>query len=110
MFKRLMLCLVLVLALAMPLSAMEDGQQCTLIKGARVVQLLPDQSLRHVITPQDYSITIGSEILVTGVENLSKLDGFNWTGGHLALVEVDFGSGPAPLILAVRPESVKDCK
>jgi len=115
MFKKFTLCLLLVIALVVgPIGggvfAMENNQQCTLIAGSKILQILPDQSLRGVITPQDDTISIGAQITAEMAENLTRQVGFNWTGAHIAMIEVDFGTGPMPLMLVVRPENVKDCK
>ena len=115
MFKNLFICLALVMALvAGPIGggvyAMEDGQQCTVIGGEKILQILPDQSLRGVIVPQDNTIILGPQITAKMAENLTRQAGFDWVGAHMALIEVDFGAGPMPLMLVVRPQSVKDCK
>jgi len=115
MLKRLMLCLVLVIALVAGgidgVYAMEDGQTCTLLKGEKIIQILPDTSLRGVITPEESAILLGPELTEKIATRLNtEAPPFDWTGGHMALIEIDFGGGPMPLMIVVRPENVKDCE
>ena len=111
MFKKLILVLTLVFALALPAVAMEDGQQCTLIEGGRVIQILPDSSLRGVINPEDISVEIGPELTPEAVEMITNATRENdWQGAHMGMVEVDLGAGPYPCMIIIRPQYVKDCK
>jgi len=119
MFKKLMLCLVLVMALvAGPIGgaalAAEDGQTCTLLGGVKIIQIMPDGTLMGVTTPGEISIKIGAEIDAEMVANLnSQSTGehtMDWTGGNMGIVEYDFGSGPVPLLLVVKDVDVRDCK
>ena len=112
MFKKLVMCLVLVMFLAGPLNglmAAEDGDECTLKKGMKVVQLLPDRSMRGIIVPADVDIKIGPEIPGSMVGRLNALGGgMEWTGGNMGMIEVDFGNGPVPIMLIVKDSDV-DC-
>jgi hypothetical protein len=112
MLKKLFICLALITALILPLNviAMEDGQQCSLIAGTKVLQILPDHSIRGVIAPVDTPVEIGPQIPASLAENLARQMGLNWTGAHMAMIEIDFGHGPVPVILVVRPVSVEDCQ
>ena len=113
MLKKLILCLTLVLALTIGSSAiaMENEQECTMIKGSRVVQVMPNTSLRGVTVPEDIDITIGPELVPTMVNNLnSQTPGVDWTGAHMGMISVDFGQGPMPLVIVVKIGDVKDCK
>jgi len=111
MFKKLILTLILVFVLAMPLSAMEDGQQCTLIEGGRVIQIMPDHSLRGVINPEETSVDIGAELTPDAVDILTNATKDNdWQGAHMGIVMVDIGAGPFPCLIVIRPQYVKDCK
>ena len=113
MLKKLFLCLTLVLALMVGSSAiaMENEQECTMIKGSRIIQVMPNSSLRGVTVPEDIAITIGPELVPTMVNNLNpQTPGVDWTGAHMGMVSVDFGQGPMPLIVVVKVEDVKDCK
>ncbi len=116
MFKKLTLCLVLVIALVFgPIGggiyAMEDGQQCTLIEGARVIQILPDHSLRGVINPEELSVDIGPELTPEAITTMSRATKeTDWQGAHMGIVMVDLGAGPFPCVIVVKPQYVKDCK
>ena len=115
MLKKLLLCLVLTVALMIGgidgVYATEDGQDCTVLEGQKILQVMPDKSMRGVITPEEYTITLGPETAEKTVARLNKIaPPFDWTGAHIALIVIDFGNGPVPLMLVVRPENVKDCK
>ena len=111
MFKKL---LVLVLALFLFLSpaalACEDGQSGVLMKGMKVIQIMPDRSLRGVTVPSDVNINIGPELNEDMVQNLNSQTDMDWTGGNLGIIEVDFGQGPTPVMLVVKDSDVRDCK
>ena len=113
MFKKLFICLALIVALVLPLnvSALENNQQCTLIEGARVIQILPDQSLRGVINPAEMVVEIGPKLTPEAVTMMTRATKENdWEGAHMGIVTVDFGNGPYPCMIIVRPQYVKDCK
>ncbi len=119
MFKKLMLCLVLVMALvAGPIGgaavAAEEGQTCTLLAGVKIIQIMPDRTLMGVITPGEISIAIGAEIDAEMVANLNNQStgehAMDWTGGNMGMVEYDFGHGPVPLMLVIKDVDVRDCK
>jgi len=118
MFKQLLLAVLILMfsvsiSLMLPLSvaAFEDGQQCTLIEGGIVIQIMPDQSLRGVINPEDILVDIGPEITVDNVTILTRATKDNdWQGAHMGMVMVDLGAGPFPCMIVVRPQYVKDCK
>ena len=115
MVKRLLLCLVLTVALMIGgidgVYATEDGQECTVLGGQKILQVMPDKNMRGVITPEEYTITLGPEVQEKTVTRLNEIaPPFDWSGAHIALIMVDFGQGAVPLMLVVRPENVKDCK
>ena len=112
MFKKLFLCLTLVLALTIGSSAiaMEGGQECTVIGGSKIIQVMNNMSLRGIVAPSDERITIGPELNETMVNNLNSQTGMLWFEGHLAMIEVDFGNGPVPVMIVVKVRDVKDCK
>ncbi len=117
MFKKLILVLVLSLGLMLmagPIFGSEDGQTCTLIQGAKVLQVMSDQSMRPVIVSQDMPVTVGAELTeetVTRFNDFSTSVGvkMEWAGGNFGLIEVDFGRGLTPLMLVFKNEDVKDC-
>jgi len=111
MFKRLVLCLTLVMILTVgPVIAMEEDQECTMIKGSKVIQMMPDRSMRGVTVPDDITITIGPELDEASVENLNSQNDMDWDGAHMGMIQVDFGRGPEPLVIIVKTTDVKDCK
>ena len=113
MFKKLFICLALIVALVLPLnvSALENDQQCTLIEGAKVIQILPDQSLRGVINPEEMAYEIGPKLTPEAVIVITRATKENeWEGAHMGMVTVDFGAGSYPCMIIVRPQYVKDCK
>jgi len=112
MLKKLFLCLILVLSLAIGSSALacEPDQVCTLIKGSKVIQIMPDRSLRGVTVPDDVEFTAGPELNPVMVDNLNSQTDMDWNEGHMGMIMVDFGQGPTPVILVVKPTDIKDCK
>lgn len=116
MFKKLMLCLVLVMALIVgPIGggvyAMEKGQECTVLEGAKIIQILPDESLRGVTVPEDASITLGAKLESAQATTLNRATGEDdWQDAYMAIIEYNFGDGIVPLLLVVKPHHVKDCK
>jgi len=116
MFKKLILVLALSLVLMVGGAfASEDGQVCTLIQGSKVLQLMPDQSTRPTIVPEDISINVGPEITAGMVEQFNTFsmrmgESMDWTGGNIGMIEIDFGNGPVPLMLIFKNEDVKDCR
>jgi len=112
MFKKLFLVLVLVVFLMAPLSAdaLQSDQECTLIAGSRVVQVMPDRLLRGVIVPAETDILIGPEIPNDIIRELNSKTNLDWTGSHVGMIQVDFGQGPAPVMLFIKPSDVKDCE
>jgi len=116
MLNKLLLCLVLITAIVFgPIGggiyAMETEQTCTVLEGQKIVQVMPDKSFRGVIVPEENLITLGPELNEKTVTRLNKTAmPFDWTGGHMAIIEIDFGNGMMPLLIIVRPENVKDCK
>ncbi len=115
MFKKLFICLTLIAMLFIsPIAgvyAMEEGQECTIIKNAKIIQILPDRSFRGVISPAEVIVTVGAKLTPVMASKLNRISGeINWNGGYMGLIEVDFGNGLIPLLVVVRPEYVKDCK
>lgn len=113
MFKKLFLVLALVFALVIvPVSgvmAADNGDQCTLKKGMKVIQLMPNKSMRGVTVPKDVAIEIGPEIPAAMVERLNSMgSGMDWTSANMGIIEVDFGRGAEPLMLVVKDSDV-DC-
>jgi len=116
MLNKLLLCLVLVAALVFgPIGggiyAMETEQTCTVLEQQKIIQVMPDKSLRGIVTPSEHTIALGPKLTEKVVTRLNKTAmPFDWTGGHMAIIEIDFGNGMMPLLIIVRPENVKDCK
>jgi len=115
MLKKLILCLVLAMALVIgPIGgvvmAMEDGQKCMLTKGSKVLQMMPNTSMRSVVVPEDISVEIGPELTLEMAMNLNKQTDMDWSDGHTGMIEVDFGQGPIPIIVIMKTIDVKECK
>ena len=111
MFKKL--CLVLILSLALLVGsglACQPDDTCTLMKGTKIVQVMPDGSLRGVVVPDDVEISIGPELTPEMVANLNSQTNMDWTDGNIGVVMVDFGTGPTPVMVVVKETDVKDCR
>jgi len=92
---------------------LKEGQTCTMIKGSKVIQIMPDKKLIAVTVPDDIDILLGKKLtpkMVTNLNTQSKQTKLNWIGSHIGIVEVDFGTGLVPLTIVVKPIDVKDCK
>lgn len=113
MLKKLFLVLALVLTIICVgnLYAFEDKETCTLIEGAKVVQVLPDNTLRGIIVPESIEINIGPEIPqnVKDIIQGQLSGGMDWSEAHIGMIQVDFGAGPIPLILIIKEIDVRDC-
>ena len=111
MFKKL--CLVLILTLSLMVGgalACAPDDTCTIIKGSKIIQVMPDRSLRGVIVPDDIEISVGPELDAAMVANLNSQTNMDWTDGNIGIIMVDFGSGPTPVMVVVKETDVKDCQ
>lgn len=109
--KRLLLVLTLALALAVsPIWAASPDDICTMIQGSKVIQIMPNKSLRGVLVPYDVEINIGPEINETMINNLNSQTDMDWTGGNVGVIMIDQGRGLTPIPLVVKDSDVKDCK
>jgi hypothetical protein len=112
MFKKLLLVAVLVLGLAFTATAMDIGQTCTMIYGAKVLLMVPGRGMKGVVVPEDTQATVLDIVPKDMVNVLNEQTQMDWTGSAAMTFSIDFndGRGPQPIYVIVRAEDVKDCR
>jgi len=93
--------------------AFKEDDTCTLKKGSKIIQILPGMGLKPVMAPKDEVLNVGPELEKDKIDWLHAQPGtatMDWNGSHYGQISVDFGRGPTPVFLMVKPSDVKDCK
>lgn len=109
MFKNFLLALVLSLALVFSAQAADIGQECTIHQGSKIIQVMPDNSLRGIIVPEDSNVKVVKKLSVDWVEKLNNITDIDWEGSNIVILQYDFGAGPVPLVLII-PANSLDCE
>ncbi len=94
---------------------MGRGQECTVIKGSRILQVMNSGIPKGVLVPKDDPVLLGDPISNERTTELNNINfgGFNidWTGSYNAIIKVDFDDGTVQTLeLIVKPSDIKDCK
>ena len=96
---------------AIGFGVLRDGRKCTLMKGAKIIQVMPgSQPLRGTVVLSDTPVVIHAALDNATVLNLISWTGMDWRNAHAAITLVDFGNGPITIAILIKPTDVKDCK
>ena len=113
MFKKLLLCLVLGLALVVvPMSGTVLAESCKILKDSFMIVMLPDGSGRPMGALEDHTVTITNDLAPEVIESLNNFTNDDWTGGKEAKFPwTSPNSGVERMvIIMVQPKYLLDCK